>query len=111
MDTRTTVATTVNQAQLIAQFYEHAMYLAIAQGLPQEFAASRNKEGSLFGGADFPAAKLTVLGKGLHSAGMQRQQTRFAKLGLPNCQRACRQINIFVQQSQRLGHPQAGCRN
>ena len=97
-----TMATTVNPPQLIAQLHEHAMNLAVTQGLPQEFAASPNKEGRLIGGAHLLTAQFAVVGKGKHGAGMQGQQTRLAKLGLSNCQSATRQINISIQQGKCL---------
>ena len=84
VDARRAMAAAVDPAELATKIAEHAVDLAISDGMPQQLPAAGDEERQLGRGAHMAGAMISVALQCLDGARMQRHQPCLAELALPD---------------------------
>ena len=104
VDARSIVSAAIDPAQALTQFDEDAMDLPVSRRLARPLTARADEERYLRSSAHTAGSQPSVVFQGIHRARMQGQLARLGELGLSHGQCAGRQVDIGVEQGQRLGH-------
>ena len=101
------MSTPVHPAQLVTQRIEDAMCLPIAERFPQEPATTADQKRHICSRCHMPCAGLAIFSQCDDCGRVDRQQSRFGILGLPDRQKPTFQVDIGVTQVQCFRDAQA----